>query len=79
DDLVSLHESGVLMQVNINSLGGYYSEGAKRVAEKMVDAGMVAMAGTDAHSHKHLDFLKKAVASRHFAKMMQLPLLNQQL
>src|SRR5688572_30468129 len=50
DDLVKLKELGVLMQINLNSLSGYYSEGAKRVAEKLIDAKMVDMAGSDAHS-----------------------------
>ena len=78
-DLQTLRDAGVLMQVNLNSLGGYYSEGAKRVAEKLVDARMVDFAGTDAHSLKHLQFLRKAMASKHFGKLMQLPLRNSQL
>jgi protein-tyrosine phosphatase len=79
DDLKSLHELGVLMQLNLNSLGGYYSEGAKKVAEKLVEAKMVNMVGTDAHSMKHLHFLQKAMASKYFPKLMELPLLNPQL
>jgi tyrosine-protein phosphatase YwqE len=78
-DLEKLREAGVLMQLNLNSLGGYYSEGAKRVAEKLVDAKMVEFAGTDAHSMKHLTFLQKAMASKYFGKLMQLPLRNSQL
>ena len=79
DDLIALRESGVLMQVNLNSLGGYYSEGAKRVAEKLVDAKMVDLVGTDAHSMKHLNYLQKAQSSKYFGKLMALPLLNSQL
>jgi protein-tyrosine phosphatase len=79
DDLKTIRDSGVLLQINLNSLGGYYSEGAKKVAEKLVDAGMVDMVGTDAHSMKHINYLQKAVASKYFGKLMQLPLLNSQL
>ena len=67
------------MQVNLNSLGGYYSDGAKRVAEKLIDAKMVHLVGTDAHSMKHVRYMQKAIASRYFAKLMQLPLINPQL
>ena len=79
NDLEKLREAGVLLQLNLNSLGGYYSEGAKRVAEKLVDGKLVDFAGTDAHSQKHLQFLQKAVASKHFGKLMALPLRNSQL
>jgi tyrosine-protein phosphatase YwqE len=78
-ELEKLREAGVLMQLNLNSLGGYYSEGAKRIAEKLVDAQLVDFAGTDAHSQKHLAFLQKAMASKHFGKLMTLPLRNSQL
>lgn len=79
DELKTLHEAGVLMQLNLNSLGGYYSEGAKRVAEKLIDAKMVHLVGTDTHSMKHIHFMQKAVSSKYFGKLMQLPLLNPQL
>ena len=79
DDLEKLKENGVLMQINLNSLSGYYSEGAKRVAEKLIDAKMVDMAGSDAHSMKHLHYLQKAAATKYFGKLMTLPLLNSQL
>ena len=79
DDLVKLKELGVLMQINLNSLSGYYSEGAKRVAEKLIDAKMVDMAGSDAHSLKHLHYLQKAAATKYFGKLVSLPLLNAQL
>ena len=76
DDLMKLKENGVLFQINLNSLSGYYSEGAKRVAEKLIDAKMVDMAGSDAHSLKHLHYLQKAAATKYFGKLMALPLHN---
>ena len=79
DDLIKLKELGVLMQINLNSLSGYYSEGAKRVAEKLIDAKMVDMAGSDAHSLKHLHYLQKTAATKYFGKLMALPLLNAKL
>jgi len=74
--LPELREKGVLMQVNINSLGGYYSAAAQKVAEKLIDQKLVDFAGTDAHNLKHLNALKKAHASKYYQKLLQLPLLN---
>lgn len=80
DDLVKIREEGVLLQVNLNSLIGYYSAGAKRVAEKLIDAGLVDLLGTDAHNLKHLDNIRtKVLASSYLPKALALPLLNNSL
>jgi tyrosine-protein phosphatase YwqE len=77
DQLESIRQNGVLLQVNLNSLVGYYSAGAKRVAEKMIDAGMVDMLGTDAHHVKHMETLRsKVLLSSYLQKALSLPLLN---
>ncbi|TGD81446.1 tyrosine-protein phosphatase [Hymenobacter wooponensis] len=77
EHLESIRESGVFLQVNLNSIAGYYSAGAKRVAEKMIDAGMVDMVGTDAHHSKHTEFLRtKVLPSSYLQKVLSLPLLN---
>ena len=67
----------VLLQVNLNSLAGYYSSGAQRVAEKMIDAGLVDMLGTDAHNVKHTATLRdKVLTANYLRKALELPLLN---
>lgn len=77
EDLVRIREEGVLLQVNLNSLIGYYSAGAKRVAEKLIDAGLVDLLGTDAHNLKHLENIRtKVLASSYLPKALALPLLN---
>jgi protein-tyrosine phosphatase len=76
-ELEKTRESGVLLQLNLNSLVGYYSSGAKRVAEKMIDAGIVDMVGTDAHHLKHTETLRtKVLHSGYLQKVLALPLLN---
>ncbi|TGE14572.1 tyrosine-protein phosphatase [Hymenobacter elongatus] len=76
-DLEKVRASGVLLQINLNSLAGYYSSGAKRVAEKLIDAGMVDLLGTDAHNLKHTDtLLHKVVPTSYLKKALALPLLN---
>ncbi len=79
DTLAELRENGVLLQLNLNSLSGYYGEGARRTAEKLIDQGQVDMVGTDAHSLKHLYSLQKIANLAAFKKLCQLPLRNQQL
>ncbi|WP_027001168.1 tyrosine-protein phosphatase [Hugenholtzia roseola] len=79
-EILELEEqTGVLLQININSLVGYYSTPAKKIAEMLIDAGKVHFLGTDCHNQKHLEMLKKARASEYYAKALQLPLLNNKL
>jgi protein-tyrosine phosphatase len=70
-------EQGVLLQLNLNSLAGYYSPAARHVAEKLIDAKMVDFVGTDTHHLRHTAALaSKTVKSAYFRKLMALPLLN---
>ncbi|MDX5348206.1 MAG: capsular biosynthesis protein [Hymenobacteraceae bacterium] len=76
EELVELRDSGVLMQLNLNSLTGYYSSAAKAVAEKLIDNKMVDFVGTDVHSFKHIQALHNLPASTYLKKLMQLPVRN---
>jgi len=70
-------EHGVLMQLNLNSLAGYYSPAARHAAEKLIDAKLVDFVGTDTHHLRHTAALAtKTVKSAYFRKLMALPLLN---
>jgi len=59
----ALKEQGVLFQLNINSLAGYYSKNIKQIAEKLVAKGMVDFLGSDVHKMKHLETLKTMLSS----------------
>lgn len=73
-------DHGVLMQLNLNSLAGYYSPAARHVAEKLIDGGLVDFVGTDTHHLRHTTALAtKTVKSAYFRKLMALPLLNKTL
>ena len=68
---------GVLLQVNLNSLAGYYSPAAKKVAEQLIDGGLVDFVGTDTHHLRHTDtLLRRTLPLPHLEKLLQLPLLN---
>lgn len=56
---IKLKESGVLFQINLNSLSGYYGREAKHKAEFLVNRGLVDFVGSDAHSIRHLENIKK--------------------
>jgi protein-tyrosine phosphatase len=73
-------EYGVLLQLNLNSLAGYYSPTARRVAEQMIENGLVDFVGTDTHHLRHTAALaNKTVVSPYFRKLLALPLLNNSL
>ncbi|MBF9238460.1 capsular biosynthesis protein [Hymenobacter sp. BT683] len=71
---------GVLLQVNLNSLAGYYSPAAKKVAEQLIDGGLVDFVGTDTHHLRHTEtLLRRTLPQPYLQKLLQLPLLNQTL
>jgi protein-tyrosine phosphatase len=71
-----LHQKGLLFQLNLSSLTGYYSPAVKKIARKLIDAGMVNFVGTDCHGRRHIPVLEKARKDEYYSKAMDLPLLN---
>lgn len=67
----TLKDKDVLFQVNINSLAGHYSPGAKRTAERLIDLGMVNFIGTDCHNSNHLRFLEEALCEPALHKLVE--------
>ncbi len=53
-----LKEKGLLFQLNINSLTGYYSREAKKAAELMIEKNMVDFLGSDCHHFRHVNLIK---------------------
>lgn len=72
----------VPFQINVLSLAGYYGRQIRKMAEDLIDAGMVDYLGTDAHGVRHTDciaeYLRSSEARRH-AKHLAGHLLNEQL
>ena len=58
-----IKDLGVMFQCNINSFGGYYGKMAKKSAMFLAKEGMIDFLGSDAHSMKHLKFLKNVINS----------------
>jgi protein-tyrosine phosphatase len=76
---IDLHDKGVLFQVNLSSLTGYYSPMVRKVARKLIDEHMVDFLGTDCHGPRHIDNLKKSFIDPYYKKAVNLPLLNKRL
>lgn len=60
----------ILIQVNTLSFSGYYSRLLRLGAEKLANAGMIDLLGSDLHKPAALPALKKAVKERYVQKLM---------
>jgi tyrosine-protein phosphatase YwqE len=60
DTLTRLLFNGILFQVNIGSLTGYYSKQAQEMAEALVKKNMVAFFGTNCHNESQLKSIRTA-------------------
>jgi protein-tyrosine phosphatase len=79
DKAEDLINRGVLFQVNINSLSGYYSKPAQALARKLIEKGRVHFVGSDCHNYAHVELLERTLQSRLYQKLLSLPLLNNSL
>jgi protein-tyrosine phosphatase len=73
EDLIA---RGVLFQINISSLTGYYSKSAYEMAKGFIDRGWIHWLGTDCHHMTHAELVKSANSNKHLQKALTLPLLN---
>jgi tyrosine-protein phosphatase YwqE len=64
-------DRGALLQLNTNSLTGYYSPGAKAIAERLIDEGLVSFIGTDTHKTGHVKALGMARQSPHLYRLIE--------
>lgn len=79
-DLVKkIYETGIMFQINALSIGGYYDDGARKLAERLIDNQMVHFVGSDCHKPKHAEAYKKVRESNYYKKACQLNLFNQYL
>lgn len=79
EKLEELFDSGVKLQINTMSLGGYYGPPSQKLAEWMIEQGFVHFLGSDCHRSRHLEPLEKAYKSKGYQKIRELPLLNDSL
>lgn len=76
EKIEDLLNRGVLFQLNISSITGYYSKAVKRMSHVLINKGYVHMLGSDCHLLQHMQLMKKVQNSPYFQKALSLPLLN---
>ncbi len=64
-------ELGVLFQLDLNSLGGFYGRDAKKKAEILSENGMIDFLGSDVHHLKQTRFLDEVFMSEAYAKVWE--------
>ncbi len=70
DEYRRLKDQGILFQVNIGSIAGYYGPGAKKIAEKLIDENLVDFIGSDLHGDRHLQAMKIALNDKYLWKLV---------
>ncbi|HMT27913.1 MAG TPA: capsular biosynthesis protein [Bacteroidia bacterium] len=75
----TFRDQGVLLQLNLNSLSGYYGHEAKKIGEKLVENNLVDLVGTDCHHMKHIEGLKRGLKEKSLRKLLETNLLNKHL
>lgn len=74
--LQDLIDRGVLLQLNVNSITGYYSKEVKKMAERLIDNQMVHFIGSDCHNERHFNVMKEAFNHKMYKKIASLEILN---
>jgi protein-tyrosine phosphatase len=78
--LEEIAATGVHLQINMLSLSGYYSKQSQKIAERLIDAEMVSMIGSDCHKMKQQQTLIDTIGnSKYYRKVLQQSLLNHSL
>ncbi|MEQ9009484.1 MAG: CpsB/CapC family capsule biosynthesis tyrosine phosphatase, partial [Ekhidna sp.] len=68
DWLEELKSMGVLFQVTLGSIGGYYGAMPQEIGRRLLQKEMVDFLGSDLHRETHLEFLKKGMKSKEVQK-----------
>ncbi len=76
EKLEDLLARGVLFQLNIVSVAGYYGKAAASLARTLIAEKWVHFAGSDCHNLTHAQALEDALRTTPVKKLLSLPLLN---
>ncbi|MEI8201371.1 MAG: CpsB/CapC family capsule biosynthesis tyrosine phosphatase [Bacteroidota bacterium] len=70
DKFEELKDRGMLLQLNVNSLGGYYDTAVRKMAEQLVKLKFYDLVGSDMHNNNYLEGLKVAVQTKSFELLL---------
>lgn len=80
EKIIEIKERGILLQLNINSLTGFYGPMVKKIAERLVDDRVITLLGSDCHHLNHVELMKKSLTVPHLHYLLgQDQLLNRSL
>lgn len=57
DTIEDFKNRGALLQLNLNSLSGQYGPQVKKMAEQVIERGLIDVVGSDCHHMGHLDLM----------------------
>ena len=69
-------QRGALLQLNTISLSGFYSKPVKKLAERLINDGVIHFLGSDCHNIHQFHALKEAITGKFYQKALDLPLKN---
>lgn len=67
----ALKQQGVKFQLNINSLGGFYSKKVQSAAKELVENGWIDYLGSDTHHERHTQALSMILQQGVVSKVME--------
>lgn len=59
-----LHNAGLMFQINLLSLTGIYGKDERKIAEHLIEQGIVDFIGTDIHRMSHIDAIRKYLTTK---------------
>lgn len=60
DKIEEMLDRNIILQLNINSLSGFYGPGVKRMGEELIEKGLVGMLSSDCHHKGHIQLMKES-------------------
>jgi tyrosine-protein phosphatase YwqE len=66
-----LKDRGVFFQVNLVSLAGYYPDPCKKMAERLIEKGMVEFVGSDMHNMNYMSAMENSLKEKTLAKLVE--------
>jgi len=66
-----LVDMGVLLQLNIGSLGGQYGPQAMKIGRQLIDNNMIDLLGTDCHNMQYVAALRSALTDPYLHKVIE--------
>lgn len=76
EKMEDLRHRGVLFQINMLSLVGFYSKPVQVMAQRLIDRGWVDFLGSDFHNPIQAGYLTEIQKTKYYKKALELPLLN---